>query len=149
LLTLETSWLWAFGAVLVAIAAIAVAVLRRRQPLATSVGAGPDREAPVIISEYEGVEYTHRVLWKVVQDQARLAAEREREWFNPSLVAMVFAFHTVEAYVNFAGEQLAPAIWADEQNNFRDPRSARRLLPSTSASCGGGSCCRRGSTPGR
>lgn len=32
---------------------------------------------------------------------------------------MVFAFHTLEAYLNFVGERLAPAIWADERNFFR------------------------------
>ena len=34
---------------------------------------------------------------------------------------MVFAFHTVEAYVNFAGEIMAPELWRDERNSFRDP----------------------------
>lgn len=69
--------------------------------------------------KYEGVEFTHRLLWQVVEDQARLASERERDWFGPALVAMVFAFHAVEAYANFAGEHLAPDIWADERNYFR------------------------------
>jgi hypothetical protein len=74
-----------------------------------------------ITTEYEGIEYTHRVLWKIVEDQARIAAERgdRGDWFGPSLVAMVFAFHTVEAYANFVGEQVAPEIWADERNYFR------------------------------
>jgi hypothetical protein len=41
---------------------------------------------------------------------------------NFGLVAVTFAFHSLEAYVNFAGEHLAPALWADEQNSFRkDP----------------------------
>ena len=75
--------------------------------------------SPMLVTEYEGIEYTHRVLWQIVEDQARLAAQRERDWFAPSLVAMVFAFHTVEAYINFVGENLAPDLWADEQNYFR------------------------------
>ena len=32
---------------------------------------------------------------------------------------MVFASHTIEAYLNFVGERLAPAIWQDERNYFR------------------------------
>jgi hypothetical protein len=44
---------------------------------------------------------------------------RERGWFNPSLVAMVFAFHTVEAHLNYVGEKLAPDLWKDERNFFR------------------------------
>lgn len=54
--------------------------------------------------------------------QSELAREREREWVNFSLVAVTFAFHAFEAYINFAGEHLAPDLWADEQNSFRkDP----------------------------
>jgi hypothetical protein len=68
---------------------------------------------------YEGIWYTHRMLWQIVEEQAALARGREREWVNFALVAVTFAFHALEAYVNFAGEQLAPDLWADEQNSFR------------------------------
>jgi hypothetical protein len=71
------------------------------------------------LTPYEGVEYTHRVLWTIVEDQVRLVRERERDWFGPALVAKVFAFHAVEAYINYVGEQIAPAVWADERNFFR------------------------------
>jgi hypothetical protein len=73
-----------------------------------------------LTTRYEGIWYTHRLLWQIVEQQAALA--REREWVNFSLVAVTFAFHALEAYVNFAGEHLAPDLWADEQNSFRkDP----------------------------
>ena len=52
----------------------------------------------------------HRLLWDIVEDQARLSSEREREWSKPALIAMVFSFHTVEAYLNFVGARLAPEI---------------------------------------
>ncbi len=68
---------------------------------------------------FEGEELIHRHLWDIVEGEAKLASEREREWFSPSLVAMVFASHTVEAYLNFVGERLAPEIWKDERNYFR------------------------------
>jgi hypothetical protein len=71
---------------------------------------------------YEGIWYTHRLLWQIVEEQAELARKRDREWVNFGLVAVTFAFHALEAYVNFAGEHLSPALWADEQNSFRkDP----------------------------
>jgi hypothetical protein len=67
----------------------------------------------------EGQTFPHRLLWEIVEEQARFAGAREREWSKPALVAMVFAFHTVEAYLNFAGDHLAPEIWQDERNYFR------------------------------
>ena len=75
-----------------------------------------------LTTRYEGIWYTHRLLWQIVEEQSKLARERDREWVNLSLVAVTFAFHALEAYVNFAGEHLAPDLWADEQNSFRkDP----------------------------
>lgn len=67
----------------------------------------------------EGQTFPHRFLWGVVEEQAQLANAREREWSRPALVAMVFGFLTVEAYLNFVGERLAPGIWQDERNYFR------------------------------
>ena len=75
--------------------------------------------APVLTTTYAGKEFTHRELWKIVEEERQRANANERGWFAPSLVAMVFAFHTVEAYLNFIGEQLAPDVWKDERNFFR------------------------------
>jgi hypothetical protein len=33
---------------------------------------------------------------------------------------MVFAFHTIEGYVNFIGERIAPEIWQDEEKYFKN-----------------------------
>jgi len=68
---------------------------------------------------YEGKELIHRHLWEIVEEEATLANERERGWRNPTLVAMVFAFHTVEAYLNYVGEQIASEIWQDERRFFQ------------------------------
>jgi len=69
---------------------------------------------------YDGRSFLHRVLWRVVQMQGEIAKERQgRGAFYNYLVSMVFALHTVEAYLNFIGELLAPAIWKDERNYFR------------------------------
>jgi transcriptional regulator with XRE-family HTH domain len=67
----------------------------------------------------KGETFPHLLLWEIVEEQAKLASERERDWSRPALVAMVFGFHTVEAYLNFVGERLAPEIWQDERNYFR------------------------------
>lgn len=68
---------------------------------------------------FDGEDFPHRLTWSIAEEQATLAREREREWSQPGLVAMVFAFHTIEAYFNFVGERLAPEIWKDERNFFR------------------------------
>jgi hypothetical protein len=47
-------------------------------------------------------------MWSIVEKQAELAKTRERYWDNPSLLAMVFAFHATEAYLNYVGLRLAP-----------------------------------------
>jgi hypothetical protein len=75
--------------------------------------------APMLHTEHIGRELLHRHLWIIVEDQAKQALKLECDWFNPSLIAMVFAFYTVEAYLNFIGEHLAPDVWQDERNFFR------------------------------
>lgn len=69
---------------------------------------------------YTGETVPHRLLWEIVEEQARLASELEREWSKPALVAMVFGFHTVEAYLNFVGERLDPETWQNERVFFRN-----------------------------
>jgi hypothetical protein len=73
----------------------------------------------VLRTTSEGETFPHRFLWEIAEEQAKLATEREQEWSKPALVAMVFGFHTVEAYLNFVGTHLAPEVWQDEQNYFR------------------------------
>lgn len=104
-------WIWWVVGVVVSIL-VAIWSLRRRSPL-------PGTSMTKLTTRYEGIWYTHRLLWQIVEEQAALARARDREWVNLSLVAVVFAFHTLEAYVNFAGEHLAPDLWADERKNFR------------------------------
>jgi hypothetical protein len=106
------TWIWyVVGAVGVA---VVIWLYRRRRPKR-----GVSSRMARLSTRYEGIWYTHRLLWQIVEQQAELARERDREWVNFGLVAVTFAFHALEAYVNFAGEHLAPALWADEQNSFR------------------------------
>jgi hypothetical protein len=60
---------------------------------------------------FNGESLLHRELWRVVEMQGEFAERRGERWaFYTDLVAMVFAFHTVEAYLNFVGGLLAPTI---------------------------------------
>jgi hypothetical protein len=74
---------------------------------------------PQLTTTYEGTWFTHRVLWQIAEEQADVARQRDRGWVNVNLVAVTFAFHALEAYINVAGENLAPALWANERKSFR------------------------------
>src|SRR4051794_31296704 len=75
--------------------------------------------APELVTTFDGKELAHRECWEIVLEQQTSADGRERGWYRPSLVAMVFAFHAVEAYLNFVGELLAPDIWKNEREFFK------------------------------
>jgi hypothetical protein len=71
-------------------------------------------------TEFDGEEITHRRLWDIAKGQVKEAQERKEGWFNPSVVARVFAYHAVEVHLNYVGERIAPEIWQDERNYFRN-----------------------------
>jgi hypothetical protein len=66
----------------------------------------------------EGTRLLHRELWRVVGRQLDQGVAQPRGAFYEDLVAMVFALHTLEAYLNYVGELLAPQIWANERKYF-------------------------------
>ena len=67
----------------------------------------------------EGERFIHKELWRVVMRQLDHAKRVPAGAFYDDLVAMVFAFHALEAYLNYVGGKLAPNIWKDERNYFR------------------------------
>lgn len=67
----------------------------------------------------EGERFIHKELWRVVERQLDHAKKIPSGAFYDDLVAMTFAFHALEAYLNYVGEKLAPDIWRDERNYFR------------------------------
>lgn len=89
-------------------------------PHVVGVALFSDDVAMMLKTTYKGEALIHRWLWNVVEDNAKIAREREEGWFNPTLVCEVFAFHTVEAYMNFIGERIAPEIWQHERNYFKN-----------------------------
>ena len=56
----------------------------------------------------EGERFLHKDLWRVVERQLDHALGTPRGAFYDDLVAMVFALHALEAYLNFVGERVAP-----------------------------------------
>lgn len=67
----------------------------------------------------EGERFLHKDLWQVVERQLKHAVETPTGSYYDHLVAMVFALHSLEAYLNFVGGRLAPEIWKNEREFFR------------------------------
>jgi hypothetical protein len=75
-----------------------------------------------ITTTVEGENFNHRLLWYVVKRQLEHGVSKPAGASHDHLVAMVFALHSMEAYLNFIGERLAPDIWAKEREFFsKDP----------------------------
>ena len=70
----------------------------------------------------EGERFLHKDLWRVVERQLDHSTAMPMGAFYDDLVAMVFALHALEAYLNFVGERIAPEIWKDEREYFRKER---------------------------
>ena len=67
----------------------------------------------------EGTHFLHKELWRIVGRQLDHGMAQPTGSFYDNLVAMVFALHTLEAYLNFVGDLLAPDTWKDERKFFR------------------------------
>lgn len=65
------------------------------------------------IEESEGEEYLHKSTWQVVQRQFDRPDNPKQGSLYDDLVAMVFAFHTLEGYLNFIGEKILPDGWEE------------------------------------
>ena len=71
-----------------------------------------------IVTYVEGENFNHRLLWFIVKRQLEHGVDKPAGAYHDDLVAMVFALHSMEAYLNFIGERLAPDIWKDERDYF-------------------------------
>jgi hypothetical protein len=70
------------------------------------------------IEESEGEEYLHKEMWRVVKRQFDRPEESKKGAMYDDLVAMVFASHTLEGYLNFIGDKILPEVWKDERETF-------------------------------
>ena len=66
-----------------------------------------------------GERYIHRILWATVAKMLKNADREEPGWGHDTLAAMVFAAQAFEAYLNYVGSRLDPALWKNEQNYFQ------------------------------
>ena len=65
-----------------------------------------------------GEIFTHKILWECCLRQMETAKRRKKgsKYFHIS--AMLLAYLTYEAYINFLGDRFAPEIWAKERDFF-------------------------------
>jgi len=73
-----------------------------------------------LIEDSEGEEYLHKDVWCVVRRQIDYAEANPNGALYDDMIAMVFAFHAIEGYLNYVGEKIAPDLWCDEKARFAD-----------------------------
>lgn len=71
-----------------------------------------------VVTHVEGENLNHRLLWFIVRRQLEHGQAKPAGAYHDDLVAMVFALHSMEAYLNFIGERLAPDVWSKEREYF-------------------------------
>ena len=69
-----------------------------------------------VIYESEGEEYWHKEVWRVVLRRFERPADPKTGEMYDDLVAMVFALHAFEGYLNYIGDKLLPEIWEEERS---------------------------------
>jgi hypothetical protein len=75
-------------------------------------------EERIFVEQSDGEESLHKETWRVVERQIEHAIANPRGAQYDHLVAMVFAFHCIEGYLNFVGEKMAD-LWENERKNFQ------------------------------
>ena len=68
-----------------------------------------------------GELHTHKLLWSCCSQQVEAAEDalkRSNSSHHFELSAMLLAYLTLESYVNFLGDRLAPEIWKIERDFF-------------------------------
>lgn len=72
-----------------------------------------------------GELFTHKILWECCDMHSKAAEKAAAEKAGPiyyELTAMLFAYLTYEAYLNYLGERVAPDAWRNERQFFnREP----------------------------
>ena len=69
----------------------------------------------IFVETSEGEEYLHKETWRVVKRQFERPDNSSKGAMYDDLVAMVFASHTLEGYLNFIGDKILPSIWHNER----------------------------------
>ena len=71
------------------------------------------------VEEFEGEEYLHKETWQVVKRQFDRPNDSRMGAMYDDLVAMIFASHTLEGYLNFIGDTILPEVWKNERKEFK------------------------------
>lgn len=66
-----------------------------------------------------GEEYLHKCAWYVVGRQIEYAEANRRGALYDDLIAMLFAYHCFEGFLNFVGAKIASDLWRDEKGHFK------------------------------
>lgn len=72
-------------------------------------------------TQIEGESLTHKYLWECCCMQIETAKRRRKGGMYFHMTAMLMAYLTCEAYINFAGEHIAPKEWENEKGFFSKP----------------------------
>jgi len=72
----------------------------------------------LVETKIDGELFTHRLLWSCCERQVKTAETEQRGNLYYELTAMLMAYLTYEAYLNFIGDRLFPQIWQDEKKFF-------------------------------
>jgi hypothetical protein len=88
-----------------------------------------------LVEQTEGEEYLHKEVWRVVQRQLDYAEVNPHGALYDDLVAMVFAFHAMEGYLNYVGEKITPDQWHNEKAQFSESGLTGKLT-AICARCG-------------
>jgi hypothetical protein len=70
------------------------------------------------VEDSEGEEYLHKETWRVVKRQFDRPEDSRKGAMYDDLVAMVFASHSLEGYLNFIGDKILPEVWKNEKEAF-------------------------------
>lgn len=67
----------------------------------------------------KGIHYTHRILWQACKRQQEISEQERRGSSYYRMTAMLMAFLSFEAYLNFVGEIVCPEEWENERLFFK------------------------------
>jgi hypothetical protein len=78
-----------------------------------------------VAQESESDAYLIMEAWQVVKRHIQHAEAVPQQALNEDLVAMIFAFHTMEGYLNYVGQRIAPELWINERATFKPGLSGK------------------------
>ena len=75
--------------------------------------------------ESDDDEFLLKEAWQVVKLHIQYAEVMPQHALREDLVAMIFAFHTMEGYLNYVGQKIAPELWKNGGMTFKTGLSGK------------------------